>query len=610
MKIVKAFLITFVFISLAFALVIAHPNFKPYSIPTGDEKIYGEVIPYSPGSRQSPGIIVGYTYYDWQRGGGQQGQRIAVDDSNQIHVNWMHCDGVYPGVPRFIKWNFRFPEGSWYGDAAAAPTVSGYSQIDVMIADPSHAKRTMNTWHYGGHSWTSIDLGSGWGSWPGDTGSPHVDDHIWPSACVASNNNIVMVTGNSGSGMNSLHLYLTTDEGKNWGHIADFDSSFTLGYFVRASRNPGSQKVVHAWTQSIAVEYAGYLISQLAEDVFYRVSTDNGLTWGPQINVTNNIPPGQMVNGDSTPWAYADVNAVFDNNDNLHLAWGANLGYMLNDTLHYGEHAKIFHWDEVSDTITVVSSPSIYYYEPCGWWLDVMGQGISPHTESFGLPADNAQLVVDPNGTLYCLWRGNDDTTDYSAAGYFNSEICAAYSTDNGLTWSDYVNLTNTRSPGAGPGDCFDEDCMTAFPHVINDSIFITYIEDKDAGFPLSEGTAWTDNPVRVWIFHKGLILGTEEQDTYRPEYTTHSLKIYPNPFKERTEIRYQVADNRLQIKIYDATGRLVKDFSLSTPYSIKPTSLSWHGDDDTGHKLPAGVYFVRLEIGYLAVLQKTIKIK
>jgi len=595
--------------SIGFTFVIAHPNLKPYPKPTGDEEIFGEVIPYSPGDRQSPGVQVGVTTYDWQRGGGQQGQRVVVDDTGQIHVNWMYCGGEYPGNPRLIRWNFRFPDGGWYGDTDAAPSVSGYCQIDVMVADPNPAKRTMNTWHYGGHSYISIDEGSGWGSWSGDTGSPHIDDHLWPVACVASNNNIIMATQDMSG--NWVHFYLTTDEGKTWTNLANFDSSVTYGFLVRASRNPGSQKVVLAWNKSIALENPGFIISQMAQDIWYVLSTDNGVTWGRPINVTNYIPPSQMVNGDSSPWACYDVNPVFDNDDNLHIAWGANLGYMLNDTLHYGDHAKIFHWDEVSDTITVVSSPSIYYYEPGGWWLDVSA-GWCQHTETWGLPADNAQLVVDPNGYLFCLWRGNDDTTDYSAEGWFNSEICAAYSTDNGVTWSYYVNLTNTRSPGAGPDDCFDEDCMTAFPCVVNDSIYITYIEDKDAGSAILEGTAWCDNPVRVWVFHKGIILGTEEQEANRPVYTVPMLTVYPNPFSKLTTVSFgkALSAERIELKVFDAGGRMVKDFSHALPNALCPTHITWNGTDELDRQLPAGVYFVRLEGDDYRVAQKVVKLK
>ena len=500
----------------------------------------------------SPGEQVGTTFFDYQANG-NMGQRIAVDDSNQVYVVWMYCGGEYPGNPRFIRYNFRYPDGTWYGETDASPSVSGYVQLDIMRGDPGLAKRPVIAYHGGFYAGSVIDIG------PGNTSSPNVSNHIWPYVACAQNNNIILATGNS-TGADSHHLYLTTDEGATWQRIADFDSCTCLSQFVRASNNPGSQKVVHVWTQSIAMEYTGYLLSQMACDVWYMLSTDNGVTWSPPMNITNFTPPSQMVDGDSTPWAYADVNAVFDNNDRLHIAWGANLGYMLNDTLYYADHAKIFHWDEMTDDLHVISSPSSHYGDPAGWWLDVMGEGLSPHTEVWRLPACGAQLVSDQlTGDLYCLWSGTADTTDYSAAGYFNSEIYASKSTDGGVNWLDYVNLTNTPSPGAGPGDCFDEDYMTAWPSVHNDSIFVTYIEDKDAGAAIMDGTAWTDNPVRVWIFHKDLITsGTAE--AVAEDVKLMSLELFPNPASEFSAISYTLTKSGdVSLNLYDVVGRLVK---------------------------------------------------
>ena len=112
-------------------------------------------------------------------------------------------------------------------------------------------------------------------------------------------------------------------------------------------------------------------------------------------------------------------------------------------------------------------------------------------------------MIVDANDDLYCLWHGNDDYNDFSAAGFINGEFYGAISHDNGATWSGDRNLTNTRSPGAADGACDDEDYMTACPKVVNDSIYLTYIEDKDAGgWPQTEGVM-TDSPVRCWVFPK-----------------------------------------------------------------------------------------------------------
>jgi len=223
------------------------------------------------------------------------------------------------------------------------------------------------------------------------------------------------------------------------------------------------------------------------------------------------------------------------------------------------------------------------------------------------MPADYPQIIADrTNGLLYCLWHGNDDYNDSSAGGFFNGELFGSYSTDNGLTWSDYVNLTNTRSPGAGPGACEDEDCMTANPFVVNDSIFITYIEDKDAGwYAQNEGTL-TENIVYCWVFPTSLIrTGVTEHAIKTPSAV--SLHVAPNPFVKLMNISLSKGHSAegMELQIYDAGGRLVKSITQLHNYPI-----TWSGDDQQGLPVPAGVYFVTLRNGEQNITQKVIKLK
>ncbi|OPX18394.1 hypothetical protein BXT86_01500, partial [candidate division WOR-3 bacterium 4484_100] len=244
----------------------------------------------------------------------------------------------------------------------------------------------------------------------------------------------------------------------------------------------------------------------------------------------------------------------------------------------YYQASNIWHWDEVSNTIVKVNSPSIYY--PGEWWI---ASGTAD-PGAWRMPADQPQLVYDPANLndLYCLWLGNDDYTDTSANGYFNGEIYGAYSSDNGLTWSDYVNLTNTRTPGGASGECDDEDYMTAFPQVVNDTIYVTYIEDKDSGsYPHGEGT-WTVNPVRFWAIYKGDIQGVAEHKTKQRVNT--SLSLYPNP------VSGVVGSGDVSISLFDVTGREVK--TIVDGYRTAGTYKANLKADD----LANGTYFVVLK--------------
>lgn len=89
-------------------------------------------------------------------------------------------------------------------------------------------------------------------------------------------------------------------------------------------------------------------------------------------------------------------------------------------------------------------------------------------------------------------------------------------------------------------------------------------------------------------------------------------LQNIPNPFFRETIIKYCIGNtvDRVQLKIYDASGRLVKTLVDNT--SIKPDNynLKWEGIDNSGNKVSAGVYFYKLEAGKFKSIKKLILLK
>ena len=97
-------------------------------------------------------------------------------------------------------------------------------------------------------------------------------------------------------------------------------------------------------------------------------------------------------------------------------------------------------------------------------------------------------------------------------------------------------------------------------------------------------------------------IIIPEERDFF-------NLTISPNPFREKTVIRLTVNGSQFtdkncqpstvnnQLQIYNASGRMVKDFSLPIAYSLLPTVISWDGKDNKGEKVGSGIYFLKLKV-------------
>ncbi|MDI6840984.1 MAG: FlgD immunoglobulin-like domain containing protein [bacterium] len=86
-------------------------------------------------------------------------------------------------------------------------------------------------------------------------------------------------------------------------------------------------------------------------------------------------------------------------------------------------------------------------------------------------------------------------------------------------------------------------------------------------------------------------------------------FEIWPNPFSRTTVIRYESCvvghasaskhttqnAQHMTLRIYDLTGRLVKSFPLlDSRYSIL-NSVTWDGSDESGNRLPSGIYFCKL---------------
>ncbi|MEO0226850.1 MAG: M14 family zinc carboxypeptidase [candidate division WOR-3 bacterium] len=96
----------------------------------------------------------------------------------------------------------------------------------------------------------------------------------------------------------------------------------------------------------------------------------------------------------------------------------------------------------------------------------------------------------------------------------------------------------------------------------------------------------------------------------------TKRLKVAPNPFRNQCLIKFQIPNpdhqtnskSQFSLSIYDATGRLVRDFPRLTVNGERST-VFWAGDDNCGQKLPAGIYFIFFKISDSVSVEKVLKI-
>ncbi len=89
--------------------------------------------------------------------------------------------------------------------------------------------------------------------------------------------------------------------------------------------------------------------------------------------------------------------------------------------------------------------------------------------------------------------------------------------------------------------------------------------------------------------------------------------KVIPNPFTTSTTISFtrigQSAEG-IELKIYDMSGRLVKNLSLGTRHLALGTDVTWDGRDGNGNLLPSGIYLCTLELGGIRKTEKILLVR
>ncbi|MEO0078183.1 MAG: YCF48-related protein [candidate division WOR-3 bacterium] len=127
------------------------------------------------------------------------------------------------------------------------------------------------------------------------------------------------------------------------------------------------------------------------------------------------------------------------------------------------------------------------------------------------------------------------------------------------------------------------------------------------------------DNNVGYAVGGCGMILkttdgggiGVAEEAAHRPVVPNPATAVScaPNPFSDRTTIELAhslTGPGPHVLQVLNAAGRLVRSLAIESSLH----SVQWDGSDDSGRRLPAGVYFVRLRSGGLRQEQKVMLLR
>jgi hypothetical protein len=413
--------------------------------------------------------------------------------------------------------------------------------------------------------------------------------------------------------------------GINWENVSGEEMLLPLdtlrvpAYEIVAS--PNSDRIAAIWVHSRPNDST--LIPWRDNDLHYRSSLDGGVTWSDIINVTDfnhegtGGSTGHLDEDADSFRVCADISALFDENDRLHIAFTTKMFYAAGDsTSRYA--SQIWHWDETNHLYTPIRAIDESYRTAN--WAEELGE--------WEAVAQQPSLSYDPvSGSLFCSYQFSD-TLQWSDQGIPQADAWVSRSDDGGLHWSTGTNVTNTDGgQNTVAGECQHERDISLSPYISWEDgtgyLTMQYVLDRDAGCcvgpnPVGVATSNTVNFQRIpmdeipaepyvdWCSPQLRSDGTGSpcseavRDITQYHHWDYALgPNFPNPFNPSTTIQFDLAKPMtVSLTVHDMLGRQVAQL------------INGEQMNAGTHDVTSGVYFYRLQAEGRALTNKMLLMK
>jgi hypothetical protein len=401
---------------------------------------------------------------------------------------------------------------------------------------------------------------------------------IWPMLAINSDDDIVLASSINGGDS----FYVNT---------------LSNGVFSGWLPENGDQAETHSLNFSNGGKVGLAWIGGIGNDgnVYYKESTDNGLTWSTPVTVFTAIPdpvvPGDIygpIRGVCVSFVDEAPVVVFE------AGWQTNTG-----NYYPGREADIRFWSpNINGGVpkVIADSNNVSYFPNYGV-ADVMWHINRPVIGRSQLPG---YLFVAFAATTGEYWPGASaaDSTAFMCGMFL-------YSSDGGETWSDPEQFTPVSTPSLDFRHVSITPVAPAEP--TDDDIITVHLVMQGDPMPASTANGWNIMPpsVTAQYYHfttEILVVGVDD-DIRVNEFNLE--QNYPNPFNPSTSINYTLAEaGDVSLRVFDVLGREVATLVNSTQ-NAGSYDITFDASD-----LASGLYIYTLKTGNFVSSKKMMLLK
>jgi hypothetical protein len=542
-----------------------------------------------------PGTVLDSSYYDWQRNGCLN-KRVWVNSDGSVHATYMKSpDQAF--ASRGMYYYYANELGGAFSPLGDVATFrNGFGSLSAFPTTHELGAAAVITTHDFGavESYAFVDAYQGIGAWT-QLGTNPADSVVWPKPSVNSDGSITIV----GTLMNNL-LVSGIDHNVARDRAPDVPSGFSQTWTWMG----GDSALV--WSE-MSMEFpavasgdsgrVGIAIGDWAADMHFFESRNNG------IGVMHNYLTSAFYDTIGVPSEPDSSATVFlpENNWDIvyrdaepHIVW-TGLQAASPPPLLYDFRTRILHWSPETGIDTVVVSR---YQSAIPADTSFVNGGFN-HAS-----IDWPQIGTSPDGevlfVVYVGFNPNDvDTLNNIGFG----DIWGLYSTDNGETWSEPVNISNPGGMYPGTDDRYPSISPVNYEAAIEpgmDAYIVYQTDDTGGSFQQGEEGANLDYFMFTGVDFSGVGIGGKGGQTSSMPKAFSLHQNYPNPFNPSTTLSFEVADidgekHHVSLTVYDIRGRRVRGL-IDSELESGSHQVVWNGRNDRGEVVTSGVYLYKLK--------------